>query len=120
MTDAAGAGQDVVVSEESITALTTTMDEVLIQLDNTRRGVANSAGDAIAGWRGEAASQFGSGAEEARNTLNRLINSVGNLKELVQMSRDSFTAEEQEQASQLRSVNAGYQDLRLNSGIADL
>ncbi|WP_052852111.1 WXG100 family type VII secretion target [Streptomyces avicenniae] len=120
MTDAAGAGgRDVLVDETTINRVTDMMDGVLNQLNGTRSSIATSASDTAAGWHGDAAGQFASGAQDADATIHRLISSLQNLRELVQMSKNQFTAEEQEQASRMRAVGSQYSDISLNGGIAD-
>ncbi|RKN38721.1 WXG100 family type VII secretion target [Streptomyces hoynatensis] len=108
-----GAQGDLVVGSAEITRLTSSIDEVVGELQTNRNHLSGVAGDVLAGWQGEASRQFSQGTTDAGLNLDRLIRALQNLRDLVQMSRDSFTAEEQEQAAQMRSV-------ALNDNIASL
>ncbi|MBL1068303.1 WXG100 family type VII secretion target [Streptomyces sp. 7-21] len=67
--------------------------------------------DVTAGWRGAAATQFATGQGDVNVNLDRLIQALTNLQELVQMSRDGFQAEEEERLGELRNVTSDLQNL---------
>ncbi|WP_129842775.1 hypothetical protein [Streptomyces sp. RFCAC02] len=113
--DGVAPGQGLVVSAGEIDTLMSMMEEVMEQLDASRHGVTTSSGETRAMWQGDSAVQFGENAAQADEVFNRLINSLVNLHGLVKMSKDGFTAQEDEEASQLRTVTAAYQEL--NTGI---
>ena len=108
-----GAQGDLVVGSAEITRLISSIDEVVSGLETNRGSLSSLAGEVLAGWQGDASREFSRGTTEAGLNLDRLIRALRNLQELVQMSRDSFSAEEQEQAAQMRNV-------ALNEGIASL
>jgi WXG100 family type VII secretion target len=110
---------DLRVSGDRITTLTAGIDEVLGGLRGQHTQLTGVVDSVAAGWRGDAASQFASGQNETNLNLDRLTRALENLRELVQMSRDGFTQEEQDRAAELRSVQSNLQGMG-SPGIAGL
>ncbi|MDT0321040.1 WXG100 family type VII secretion target [Streptomyces millisiae] len=92
------------VTGSTISELTRDMDDVTRELQGIRSRVSGANAQAQANWSGETARAHAQGAEELDAVLGRLTRSLGNLRDLVQMSADGFTAEEQEQAAQVRAA----------------
>jgi uncharacterized protein YukE len=99
-------GGDLTVGESQITTLLTQLDDNLEYLRQNHTQLGGILDSVTAAWRGAAGSQFSLGQTDANELLNRLIRALANLRELVQMSRDGFTGQEQEIAANLRSVHS--------------
>ncbi|TDC20855.1 hypothetical protein E1265_20045 [Streptomyces sp. 8K308] len=100
-------------SSDPVERLKGNLDAVISELGSVRSRVSGASADTQAGWSGDAARELVRGAGEMDAVLGRMIPALENLRELVQMSGQGFTAEEQEQAAQMRAATAG-----LNQGIA--
>jgi WXG100 family type VII secretion target len=106
--------QDLRVEDEAISRLLAKLDETVEYMRGDHSQLASMLSDVVSGWRGSAASQFSTGQNEMNLTLDRLIQALANLRELVQMSRQGFEAEEQERAAELRNVQSGVEELNPN------
>ncbi|MGK5530038.1 WXG100 family type VII secretion target [Streptomyces sp. URMC 129] len=110
MSDSAS-GSDLLLNEEQIRSLLTALDQEIGLLNNSH-GKLSAATDQVAtGWAGDASRQFYSGQTDANFNLNRLIKALENLRTLVEMSRNDFTEQEQEQIADMRLAQSGLQDM---------
>jgi WXG100 family type VII secretion target len=106
-----GGSEDLRVEDDSITRLLGDLDQAVEFLRGDHSQLTAMLSDVTGGWQGAAASQFNTGQSDTNINLDRLIQALSNLRELVQMSRDGFQGEEEERVSELRAVNAGLDDM---------
>ncbi|MFI9464945.1 MULTISPECIES: WXG100 family type VII secretion target [Streptomyces] len=106
MAEEHASGSDLTVSSGEITSLLqkfTDAQEIISRMS----GRTEEARQAVrATWSSMSAGEFSRGQEQLGLDIHRLSAALENLSELVRMSRDGFTAEEQEQASALKNVYA--------------
>lgn len=118
MSEGTSGGQDDLrVQEGEITTLLGSLDSAIEYLRGDHSTLTAMLSDAAGGWQGAAAAQFSTGQGDANISLDRLIQSLTNLRELVQLSRDGFSGEEEERIAELRNATSGLQDM--NPAILD-
>ncbi|GAA2380374.1 hypothetical protein [Streptomyces carpaticus] len=100
------ANSDLTVSSGDITTLLGHFEEaqqliasMSAQSDETKTSVR-------AHWQSTSAGEFSRGQEQLGLDIHKLSAALENLAELVRLSRDGFSTEEQEQAAALKSVYA--------------
>ncbi len=98
-------------SEETIQELLNALDQEVGLLNQSRSKLSSATDQVAAGWTGEAARQFSAGQTEANFNLDRLIRALENLRELVRMSRDDFSRQEQEQIAEMQRAHSGLGDI---------
>jgi WXG100 family type VII secretion target len=112
MSEGASGGQDDLrVQESDITNCIKNLDSAIESLRGDHNSLTAMQSDLTGGWRGAAAAQFNTGQSDTNVNLDRLIQSLQNLRELVQMSRDGFSQEEDERVAELRTASAGLQEM---------
>ncbi|WP_326596227.1 WXG100 family type VII secretion target [Streptomyces sp. NBC_01803] len=102
-----GGNSDLRQEGEAIDRVLAALEREAGVLDANRRELSSVSDELAAQWGGGAAGQFNAGQNQFGLDLDRLIKAMGNLHELVRLSRDGFQAEEAEQVAALRTVNAG-------------
>ncbi|ARQ68175.1 hypothetical protein [Streptomyces marincola] len=87
------------------------LDQEVELLNRSRGKISEANAQVTAGWAGDAARQFTSGQNDVSLNLDRLITALRNMRELVQLSRDDFTNEEQEQIAEMQRAHSGLANM---------
>lgn len=69
--------------------------------------LSGTVGDAAAGWRGNAAAAFQEGQTDANLNLDRLIQALENLRELVHTGRNDLEMLEDDITQNVRAAQSG-------------
>jgi len=108
---ASGGASDLRVEDDPITRLLADLDQAVEYLRGDHSTLTAMLSDVTGGWQGAAATQFNTGQSDANINLDRLIQALSNLRELVQMSKGGFEGEEEERAAELKNVTSDLQNM---------
>ncbi|MET8831069.1 WXG100 family type VII secretion target [Streptomyces sp. NPDC004610] len=99
-----GRGVDLAVSGEDLTRLARDLDAMQSHLDRQVRRMDTLVDRVEAGWQGPAATAYRTFHRAAAEDAVRIREVMRQLEEAVRLSRDGFTADEQEVVRRMRAI----------------